>query len=664
MMKNDPKEFELEQKYLANTLTAVNNRLGRLDSFVRQQIEDVTEMKRHLSDDAWDIDPEELVLTHSKVNSLVDFTNGQIRESYMLNKALRVPYFGRIDFLIDGDNEPMQVYVGLIGIEDAGEYYVFDWRAPVSELFYESGLGRAAYRAPQGKMKGEVTLKRQYVIKRGELKQVYEVDLNIADEFLQAILSEHKDTSVLHSIASSIQAEQNKIIRNSTDNVLVVQGRAGSGKTTVALHRIAYMLYREKNITSSNVLVFSPNSAFSSYISGILPELGEENTREATFVKFVKRILKTSADIESQDEFVTRFAKLKDVEKAVVLEKLNMDIEGVLDSYLKRFCRTLRFTGELETGAGTISERDLNNMLHEHCITDRVQERISNIAENIAISSGINTPKALTSLRDNLIGRLNKSIKLTDIYNGFNKAVFNLPPLGEKLSFEDAVLLCVLKGKVQNVLVKMDVRHIIIDEAQDYPLLLLKFLVEIFPRSKFTVLGDINQKTLPLPDDTLLAFSDMFKEHGSFVVLNESYRSSEEIVEYAGKIIGEDSHNAFRLKVNRPVIEHKASEFNNTVLSDVESLIKAGDKSIGIIVDSIASAKDVYKQLKPKLGSRLGLVNSSEAATLAPIMVIPALLAKGLEFDSCVVLCKGALTQDNLFYIACTRAIHGLIVYL
>ena len=663
-MALEEKEFKKEEEYLAKTVSAVQNRMFKLDGYIKDQVKDVTEFKRHLSEDALDIDAEELVETHNKVNNLVDFTSAQMREAYMLEKAKTSPYFGRIDFKATGDNEALQVYVGLLAIEDAGEYYVFDWRAPISELFYESGIGAASYRAPKGKIKGEVVLKRQFVVKNAKLEQAYEVDLNIGDEFLRDILAIQKDTSNLHSIASSIQAEQNKIIRNTADDFLIVQGMAGSGKTTVALHRVAYMIYREKNLDSSNILIFSPNMAFANYISTVLPELGEDNTRSATFVKFIKRVLKTSADVESQDEFAERFAKLKDADKSIVMQKLDTAIEEKVDEFLTRYCRKLRFEGDLEVGSNTITERELNNMLHENCVTGRILERIDNIAENISLQAGIVAPKALSSLRDNIVGRLNNSIRLIDIYNEFNKDTFGAGEITDRIKFEDAVLLCVMKAKIQSIIVKMDIHHIVIDEAQDYPLLFLNFLVGIFPRAKFTVLGDVLQQTLPGELNVLVALCKAHAERAKYVTLEKTYRSSEEIVQYTSKLLKKDEHNAFRLKNNRPVETRELAQLKDKVVDDIRTLAKLGDKKIGIIAGSVARAKAIYKMLKPKLGLNLGLVSDNDEATLAPVVVIPALLAKGLEFDSVVVVCEDMLEQNlNLLYIACTRAIHGLVIY-
>ena len=218
-------------------------------------------------------------------------------------KMLDSPFFGRVDFIYDGEEEAETFYIGIGNFsKESGRLpLVYDWRAPVSSLFYDYDKGEAYYDAPAGRMEGEVLSKWQYKIRGGKMIYAFESDVKIDDEVLKQELGSHGDVK-LKNIIKTIQKEQNAIIRNTQDRILAIQGVAGSGKTSVALHRIAYLLYHDReNLKSSNVLVLSPNGVFSDYISHILPELGEENIREMSFDMFAYRELRdTVSDCEDR----------------------------------------------------------------------------------------------------------------------------------------------------------------------------------------------------------------------------------------------------------------------------------------------------------------------------------------------------------------------------
>jgi DNA helicase II / ATP-dependent DNA helicase PcrA len=202
------------------------------------------------------------------------------------------PYFGRIDFIQDGEELEEKIYIG-IGtlLDDHNDFLIYDWRAPISGMFYDYEIGKAQYQCPTCVVKGHINLKRQYKIKEKNIEYMFDSSLKIDDEILQEILSKSSD-SRMRTIVTTIQREQNKIIREEKCKTLIVQGPAGSGKTSIALHRIAYLLYRFRDkITSDNILIFSPNDIFNDYISNVLPELGEENMHQTTFKEYAQRAL-------------------------------------------------------------------------------------------------------------------------------------------------------------------------------------------------------------------------------------------------------------------------------------------------------------------------------------------------------------------------------------
>lgn len=668
-MKN-PSFWEEEKTYLAETLTVLNTKIERMLSEIDSQRQNVLDLKSHYHHNLRDFDMVEYVDNYSKLDDLIDLANAQISHVRRLQQIKDKPYFGRIDFRVKKDSDEMQLYIGLESIDHAGKLYVIDWRAPVSELFYEAGKGEASYQAPDGKIEGEVLLKRQYDIEQGKLLNVYDIDLNIFDEFLQQLLAKTSGEQ-LHNIASTIQKEQNSIIRNLKDNVIVVQGYAGCGKTTIALHRVAYALYRLKNLTSANILLFSPNEAFLSHIQNVLPELGENNTRNATFPKFVRRFLKTEQLVESSDEFISRFMFLSAEEQEKVLEKLKFSNREKLQNWLRQVQHELAFTEGFE-----IEEREFNvgylNELLANFKEAKFRERVRMVTEAVCNQFGVERPHYVEEVMEQIESKLNFPIKLSKLYNRFlTDSGFTSIELDSKINFEDAILMCVLKELSQELMLKMDVKHIVLDEAQDYPLLFIEFLMRVFKHANFSVFGDIFQKTMPGELHSLADICEFkfLRERPTFIELDKTYRSSEEIVEYASALIGSPRHNAFRLKNGHPVLEIPIAKDSKDVAGQVLELIRpqlAEKGSIGVISGDTETASVLFNGLKKELGEQVSFVKNATASATAKVQIIPVALCKGLEFGSVIVVKRGKLFQaqlkTNFEYIACTRAINKLAV--
>src|SRR4030095_4642467 len=224
---------------------------------------------------ASEMDSAELAENRRSANLEMRKVESKHRFLAQLSKARKSPFLGRLDFEDElGDRE--RLYIGLMQIDEENQFYVYDWRAPISSMFYDFGLGAASYEAPFGKINGTITRRRQFKIVDSVMTRCFDTDLTVADDYLQEVLS-HSSSEKMKHIVTTIQHEQNTIIRNIQDKFLIVQGVAGSGKTSVALHRVAYLLYKDKNLHAGNVIVFSPNKVFTEYISDVLPDLGEEN---------------------------------------------------------------------------------------------------------------------------------------------------------------------------------------------------------------------------------------------------------------------------------------------------------------------------------------------------------------------------------------------------
>ena len=287
LSKNDVK---LEETRLEDTINLVRKKISLLGQELYDREDKIEEFKRFMWDNRTDMDPTELKTMMSDSDLEVSM---MMKKGEYLQKLYRIqgnPYFGRIIFT-DGINKD-DVYIGITHVEDDNNnYYVYDWRSPICNLFYDYEVSKASYIAPLGKIEGEVTLKRQYTIKDGKLKHIFDNNTNIDDELLQEVLAS-ASSEKMKNIVNTIQAEQNTVIRNTEDKNLIVEGIAGSGKTSVALHRIAFLLYRIDNLKSDNILIFSPNKVFSEYISNVLPELGENNTMQTTINDFLSTEIK------------------------------------------------------------------------------------------------------------------------------------------------------------------------------------------------------------------------------------------------------------------------------------------------------------------------------------------------------------------------------------
>ena len=303
-----------EKRYLDCASSVISQKLDDLGKEISVKQEELTEFRKVLWEDKGSID---------KVEMTTGLMSSEFEAGFMLmkmdyyKKLLKLkysPYFGRIDFKEKDTDKIYKVYIGLAGVEKDLNYIIYDWRSPIAGMFYDYGIGSCEYESPDGDILGSILLRRQYKIENNKIIRAFDSDLNVVDEMLQEVLDENSSDK-MKNIVNTIQKEQNEIIRNVHDKNLIVQGIAGSGKTSVALHRIAFLLYKIKNLKSANVVIFSPNNVFSEYISDVLPELGEDNTSETTFKDFAQSFIKEFKETESFTTFIERYYTKKDESK-------------------------------------------------------------------------------------------------------------------------------------------------------------------------------------------------------------------------------------------------------------------------------------------------------------------------------------------------------------
>lgn len=677
-MNITPEQFELEKEYLQKTLEVIKSLIDSEDVSIQNKINAINEMKRYIWENNATLDDVEISQGMYNVNSDVEYTNDKMRRLQKLKKSLSNPYFGRVDF--DDGNDINSIYIGINGIMKDLFFYVFDWRSPIASLFYNYGTGPASYEAPAGKVDGEIKLKRQYKINGDEIERCFDSDINIDDEYLQEILSS-SSSEKMTNIVNTIQKEQNEIIRNVNDKYLIVQGIAGSGKTSVALHRIAYLLYRESNLKSSNVLIFSPNEVFSEYISEVLPELGEDNVMQTTYSDFASAYIKGFKKVESFTEFIERYYKSETVnhdEYQSTKYKLSNEFRGFLDSFIEDFKSTISFSRGVIINGKEVSRDELNSLLKSRYSKLPFYDRFEVIAQHLCNLNNISYKKYGKIIIEKLVTLLNKSIDIKEIYASIiNSEEYKKNAqldgnsnfsFGKVLKYEDLLPLMYIFFSLNGYPKGRHIRHVIIDEAQDYTLLQLEMLKNIFSGASFTILGDIHQTINPYyMYGSLDEINSLFDGKGRYIELSKTYRSSEEIIDYTNDILGINNACSVRKSNSIPVTIRNVSKKDvmKQLVDDIKQMKELGMKRIAIITKNNSETTYLYDILKDQL-SDIDIVEEGNGL-IGDTVILPSYISKGLEFDGVIAYTdKNNMYQEKdryLFYVVCTRAQHCLTVY-
>ena len=676
-MKLSEKEIAYEKDYLKYCTKIIREKISELGQVLYDRNEKVMEFKKFIWDTRHDMDPTEMktLINASDLEvTLMGYKGDYLQKLYRIQNN---PYFGSITFKTK--NEQNKIYIGITHVEDEenDKYLIHDWRAPICSMFYDYELGKAEYLAPEGLIKGEITNKRQFTIKNSELVRVFDNDINIDDELLQEVLTEESNDK-MKNIVNTIQQEQNAIIRNITDPNLIVQGIAGSGKTSVALHRIAFLLYKIKNLNSNNVLIFSPNQIFTEYISNVLPELGESNTLQTTFNSFLETNLQEFNYVESFTEFVERYYKYQEKNTTLAKYKQSNEIIDAIEKYIKKLLSQIKFKEDIITRDYEITKEELNNLLKDRYSKLLLIERIDAIAEKMCNDFYRGKRKNKKQIVSSLIKNLNIKLNYKEIFkNFFISEEFNNSYKGEiteneikksvstkNIKYEDACIFVYIKGLLEGFNYRGQIQEIVIDEAQDYNILQYKLIKTIFKKSNFTILGDINQTINPYYKyDSLEELKEIF-DRSIYLELNKTYRSSPEIINHTNKILGLKHVSAIRRDNNRPVIFKEEDNLKSMLLDDIKEA-KKNDFTIAIITKTDEEAEKIYNLIKDK--ENINLLSSTTKEFNKKMVIIPSYIAKGLEFDEAIIYTE----KDNrykesekyLYYVACTRAQHQLIIY-
>lgn len=761
-MNLSEQDWQDEQEYVNHVRDRIESRLDTL----RRQVDANRSDVRALRKDFWDEvtvnfrEADDLVESHFSIRQQAEMLAEHERQAAHSKKSASTldrlqgsPFFGRVDFCEDGtaSADTDVIYIGLASFrdEEADVFLVHDWRAPISSLYYDFSPGRVSFEAPAGTIVGDMTKKRQYVIRQGKIDVMFDANITIGDELLMDALGRHAKPQ-MRNIVATIQQEQNVVIRNDVSQLLVVEGPAGSGKTSAALQRVAYLLYKHRGTLSAEQMVlFSPNPLFNSYVASVLPELGEENLRQTTFQEYLNRRLKRQFTVEDpfdQLEYVltAKDDPMYDTRIEGIRFKSSCHFSTGLRLYADQLLtRGMRFKRLVFRGTVIVSAEQMRNRFYAYPDNFQMNHRVDRmkkwLLEQIAVfeqsqlnadwvedaielmsdddyrkayeqmeHSGYGTGdtfddhtlersilaqmvvhRRLKKLR-NMVGRVH-FIDTFALYRQFLRGFLSSKRAHEiadsrpacwkeiaestirrmrhsELPYEDATPYLYLMEMVRGMAVNTAVQHVFIDEAQDYSQLQIEFMKHLFPRSRMTLLGDINQSvyvhTPALSNATELG--EVYgAEHTQSIRLGKSYRSTYEIVDFtrgmtpAGSEIVPFERHGEKPKVVRTTV----SGHHHALVEQVAHLQSLDFESVAVICKTADESDLVYEALKSDYPCIL--VTKDTARFRKGLIVIPAYLAKGVEFDAVVIYNGSAAAyhrsvERQLFYTACTRAMHAL----
>ena len=667
------------REYLAHVTGTLRHRITQLDDSIEAGQKEIEGMHEYYWENYTEMDQygyenfdNQQALLHE-----INASNEKIELRRRFRKMMDSPFFGRVDFCYEGEDEPEIFYIGIANLaeENGGLPLIYDWRAPVSGLFYDFDKGPASYQAPLGEIHGDIAAKWQYKIRGGKMIYEFESDVKIDDEILKAELGSNGDVQ-LKNIIRTIQKEQNAIIRNTSDRIMVIQGAAGSGKTSIALHRIAYLLYHDrKNLKSSSVLVLSPNGVFSDYISHILPELGEENIREMSFDLFAyKRLKNTVSDCEDRYDLIERQISGLCDEK-LLKEKQSRDFLDRMEGYLAELEDSLMNFRDIEHRGVVKKEQEIIELFYFKFMDIPLLSRMDAVAEyfidEVETLKGFDLPE---EERDAVKSRFYRMYETRDLYVLYNRFLRQegFPALPQvqyekrKLRYEDVYPVLYMKYRLEIQQEDSGVRHLIVDEMQDYSMIQYLIIQKLF-KCKMTILGDREQTMDGDQQDVLTFLPKIFGKDIRRIVMNKSYRNTIEIASYANKLAGITEVELFE-RHGKPVCEKKITEKEVTAQILKELRVQPdGYETAAVLTITDQEAREMAAILKKELGDeQVTYMNKDSSRFKKGITVTTFYLAKGLEFDQ-VFTVWGRQPEDDLIrqakYICATRALHELYMY-
>ena len=711
-MGNNQTEKAFEEKRLAQTISLAEEQLKQAKEAADKKKSEIIEAKKDVRENTehgitslYTSDGfEALVELSQYINPVTDKIIDYEEEEHkilLLEKMIKSPYFARIDFKFDDEDEFEKIYIGRSSLRKNSyqEMYVYDWRSPIASVFYRFMTGEAFYDAPCGRVTGELNLKRQYEIKNGTLEYFFDSDVQIVDEFLRQLLSQNT-TAKMKAIVETIQHEQDVVIRDMENDLLMVQGVAGSGKTSIALHRAAYLMYQglQTKLSANNIMIISPNSIFEQYISNVLPELGEDNVISSVFEDILSELL-NGRKIQSRNDFLENLivnSKYKEISRNSIEFKTSSFFREILDQFLIDIPRQwIEFEDVYYEGKCVVSGQILKDKilgrpetplgLKLEQLEDYILEQIfgtgkgrghkeeknlikQEIQKFIKIDI-VELYKILFSNEAYFYSLLQNSNPSQNIKNIWKYTKENLE--ADSLYYDDAIAIAYLYLKIYGTNKYKNIKQVVIDEAQDYYPLQYEIFNFLFSNAKFTILGDMKQ-TLAKKED--ISFYEQIqkilnKKKSSLIMLDKSFRCTNEILNFSLKFIEQSSQiKSFNRNGDSPkvYIADNSEIFIDEIVKEIKLCQEKGFQSICLICKTEKNSTYLFNKIKHKLD--IQLIKNGSVSDLQGVFILPVYMSKGLEFDT-VLICD-ADSQNyhdeddkNLLYVACTRALHKLSLF-
>lgn len=711
-MGNNQTEKAFEEKRLAQTISLAEEQLKQAKEAADKKKSEIIEAKKDVRENTehgitslYTSDGfEALVELSQYINPVTDKIIDYEEEEHkilLLEKMIKSPYFARIDFKFDDEDEFEKIYIGRSSLRKNSyqEMYVYDWRSPIASIFYRFMTGEAFYDAPCGRVTGELNLKRQYEIKNGKLEYFFDSDVQIVDEFLRQLLSQNT-TAKMKAIVETIQHEQDVVIRDMENDLLMVQGVAGSGKTSIALHRAAYLMYQglQTKLSANNIMIISPNSIFEQYISNVLPELGEDNVISSVFEDILSALL-NGRKIQSRNDFLENLivnSKYKEISRNSIEFKTSSFFREILDQFLIDIPRQwIEFEDVYYEGKCVVSRQILKDKILGRTETPlgiKLEQLEDYILEQIFGTGKGRGHKEEKNLIKQEIQKFIK-IDIVELYKILfsNEAYFysllqnsnlsqgiksiweytreNLE--ADRLYYDDAIAIAYLYLKIYGTNKYKNIKQVVIDEAQDYYPLQYEIFNLLFSNAKFTILGDMKQ-TLAKKED--ISFYEQIqkilnKKKSSLIMLDKSFRCTNEILNFSLKFIEQSSQiKSFNRNGDSPkvYIADNSEIFIDEIVKEINLCQEKGFQSICLICKTEKNSIYLFNKIKHKLD--IQLIKNGSVSDLQGVFILPVYMSKGLEFDA-VLICD-ADSQNyhdeddkNLLYVACTRALHKLSLF-
>ncbi|WP_125154033.1 HelD family protein [Clostridium rectalis] len=691
-------QVNLEKEKLDSTISIINKEITSYLEKRRQISDYIMDYRKKVLDEYED--------DEDKVTEYFDHERFVIEEQFRhIDKKLKEltilstsPYFGKVDFTEEDMNELYSIYIGRFGItlDDTYEPLVIDWRAPVASLFYTGKLGDNSYKSPVGEIKTDILNKRQFIIKKSKLLGMFDSAIDVKDEILQMVLSSNSSDK-LKDIVMTIQSEQDNLIRQSRNKTIVVDGVAGSGKTTIALHRIAYLLYNYRKVLGDKVLILGPNNIFIEYISSVLPSLGEVGVKQSTFREFALDLIDLDC-IMNFKEYMESIINGEEDFIENVLKKTSIEFIGELDNLIRNLeysyfnIRDVKFLDET-----IVESKEIDKMFGEYFkqmplfrrskkikrilyskikdyrdkIVRRIQkeyrdklDRLSK--EEVNLYGNDLEFKRKLEIRSVIKEIMKTKQKLTWIDNPDILEIYNKFNNNNTLIYDDLAPILYLKIKLEGITSKDEIKHIVIDEAQDYSMLQFMVIKEITKCQHYTIVGDSNQRIIPTKENismeelnTYIEFKDI-----EYFKLLKSYRSTQEIMNYANRYI--NSNDIVPLvRSGKEVVQENISskkELEDRLVCILKDLKNKEYENIAVICKDAKQTNYIGKILKKSM--YIKIIDKEENLYTSGELVIPSYLAKGLEFDAVIVLDEGynRVNYEKMMYVMSTRALHELYV--